>query len=239
MSEATEFVQAQRLSVMEQKAAQADAKSEAAALTAAIKAQYQDDVLNVETKAEVKALNLGMNPVKATNNANLMVPLYHAFDGRTVPVPMYQVAKRFTVRFTAGDDCPAEYVGQRVWYPNPQRVSTGVRAFKCPLQVGGETRPDILAAGLQPSCRHKAGFFTEFDAEEHFRKRHPKRWAAHQRFITQNTTKESNDKLSQAIALMAQALTQKAEQPKQLYDQTGTAADKPFDIERTASGQEV
>lgn len=190
----------------------ADAVAQVETLRAAL--ATRDDVVNSETKNALGSLGFAAEPVAVNNGANTLIPLYHAFDGRTIHIPFYQVEKALTRRFTKQDDVAAEYVGKQVWVLSPEQVDrpeTG--SFQCRLSPAApeDIKAEITAAGLTSSCRKKlkyGGFRTQFEADEHFRKRHGRRWTAYQDWRQRNALAASGNQMAAAIEVLTKILEQ-------------------------------
>lgn len=177
-------------------------------------AAQREDVLTPEVKGEIRGLGIGATPGRVTNNANRFVTLYHAYDGRSVPVPTYMGPQRLTERFPAGDTTvPDEFRGKQVWFLRPQKTTSEAYDFQCRLSPNAaeDVREEVRRAGLAATCRKRlahGGFSTQFEADEHFRVKHPRRWAAYQRFLgidTQKTAASNMETLVQAMTEMARA----------------------------------
>lgn len=168
----------------------------------------QEGAVGAELSKALKGLGMGAAPEEANNGAKLMMTLYHAYDGRTIKVPVYQVAQRLTVRFPDNADVREGFVRKQTWLLSPPESYGEAYYFQCRLGQN-QTDPEILAeirtAGLAPTCRKRlkhGGFQTQYEADEHFRIKHPKRWAAYQRSLTRDTAlsaKRSQDAMMGAI----------------------------------------
>ena len=185
------------------------AEAEALAQVEEIRVAVREDIATSDTATAVKALvpGAGISPTKSNNDADKFPTLYHAYDGRAVQMPMYQVEDRLKRRFPDSDEVPEEYRGKQVWLIRPPKTETVVYEFQCRLspKADPEVLAEIRAAGLQPTCRKKlknSGFPTQFEADEHFRKKHPRRWAAYQRYLSTAASKDSADSLKAAVAAM-------------------------------------
>ena len=194
---------------LNRKAASAQAKAEAKAVVAQIQATVRDDVLNAETRSAVTQMGLGASPTKASNDADKYVPLYHAYDGRVVSIPMYMVEKRLTDRFEEDDlTVDPEFRGEQVWFHTPQEVAFVDRSFFCRLSADGteEMKAEMKTAGLAAVCRKPAKFSTQFEADEHFRIKHRRRWEAWQRYVTGNQSTQSANSVSDVIKALAREI---------------------------------
>ena len=180
--------------------------------------QERDDVHNAETRAEVRSLGLGSAPVKASNDAAKFVTLYHAYEGRSVPIPRYMGPQRITERFPYGDSTvPDEFWGRQVWHMTPQVTpEPGDYPFQCRLSVNApvDVREEMTRAGLAATCRKKmkfGGFSTQFEADEHFRIKHPRRWQSYQRFIGVDTQKSAQSNMESLVSSIRDLVTAQAE----------------------------
>ncbi len=198
----------QEIAQLEQASAEADAAQQIEALNGI----RRDDVLNSETRAAVQGLGFGSAAVKSTNDADRYITLYHRYDGRERAVPKYMAARYVIQRFTSGDrEIPDEHWGKQVWMLNPDSDQivhdASPRDFVCrmsPLSQGA-VKDEIIRAGLSRNCRKQVkggGYQNQFDADEHFRKKHPRRWAAYQRFLGTDTANRGTDALVNAVQAM-------------------------------------
>ena len=178
------------------------AKSEAAEQMAEIKSQVRNDVVTGETAGEIGAIGMGVSPVQATNGADVYITLYHAYDGREVSLPSYMVEQRLTLRFPRNDSAiPPEYRGKQVWLAKRVKAMDDPKPFMCRLHVDQteEIKAEMLKAGFTPTCRKGPGFRTQFEADEHFRIKHPRRWTAYERAMTVARESRSSDQLSTLV----------------------------------------
>ncbi len=175
----------------------------------------RDDVLDSDTRGAVKGMGFGSARAKTTNEADRLIPLYHAYDGRVRNVPKYMAPRLRTTMFPRdNNEVPEEYWGKPVWsiddeYPAEDE---NVYDFYCRLSkfAPDGIKAEISAAGLSANCRKRlahGGFPTQFEADEHFRKKHPRRWAAYQRYIGTSTQSKGTDAIVAAVEAM-QALAQ-------------------------------
>lgn len=183
----------------------------------------RDDVMASEQAQEAARMGFGTAPVKATNDANRYQKLYHAFDDREVSLPRYMVGQRLTERFKQGDEeVNPEFWGKQVWLmqADPRRRPSVERTFQCRLSIraSDEFKAEMAKSGLTPTCRlapKGGGFDTQFQADEHFRVKHPRRWTSYQRWRTENVQTASADRLQETVAALLQGIATAA---------TGTAA---------------
>lgn len=186
--------------------ARADAQGELDALKTANK----DDVLTGDTRAAIGSLGLNASAVEVSNDANRWIPLHHAYDGRVTAVPLYmlnQMNSLLASRFPHDSDIPPEYRGQRVWYSDSANViKPETPSIMCALSVD---QPDVMKeamreAGLAANCRKPGRFRTQFEADYHFERKHPRRWAAYQRYLESKRQTASTDQIAKVLeALMA------------------------------------
>ena len=179
-----------------------------------LKVAVRDDVVTGETIAGLKAAGpFGATPTKSNNDADKFVTLYHLYDGRELRLPMYQAEDRLKRRFLPTSETPEEYHGLQVWHIRSVGIERPVNEFQCRLSRNSpeDMLADMKKAGLVPTCRKRTkdgGFATQFEADEHFRIKHPRRWQAYQRWLNQNSSKtqaESMNSAVQALLTMAQA----------------------------------
>ena len=178
------------------------AEAEAEAQLADIKAQPRVTRVDSEDLGALRDAGLGASPVKATTNgADQFVTLYHAYDGRQWSGPMYMVGNRLSLRFPNENDIPAKHRGKQVWLPTPPPREEQVRPFLCKLSAEqtDEVKADMREAGFRSDCPKPGGFFTVFEADEHFRKKHPRRWEAYQRHLEAQQRTQSSDRISELV----------------------------------------
>lgn len=185
------------------------AETEALTQLDELRIAVREDVANTETAGALKALvpGMGVAPTKSNNDADKFPTLYHAYDGRAIPMPMYQVEDRLKRRFPFSDEVPEEFHGKQVWLIRPPQSSTEPNLFQCRLSAKADAKilDEMRAAGLQPTCRKRTkngGFATQFEADEHFRTKHPRRWAAYQRHLNTNSQKQASKAMQDAVAAM-------------------------------------
>ena len=188
------------------------ARANAAAQVEKLRVETRDDVVNAETRADIKRLSgvigtdVSASSTRSTNDADKMVPMYHAYDGRTIRVPMYQVEDRLMRTFDRTDEIPQEYWGKQVWVLSDEERTAEPEAgeFQCRLSPNApdETKAEMKAAGLNSNCRKRlkyGGFATQFEADEHFRVKHPRRWKSYQTWQGLNASRSSSDGMTKAI----------------------------------------
>lgn len=186
--------------------ARADAQGELDAMNQ----QTKDDVLTGDTRSAIGSMGLNTSAIEVTNDANKWIPLYHAYDGRVTRVPLYmlnQMNSLLAARFTHDSDIPPEYRGQRVWYSDPANVSKPeASTILCPISADqpDEVKALVREAGLIADCRKPGRFRTQFEADYHFQRKHPRRWAAYQRYLEAQRQTASSDQIAKVLeALMA------------------------------------
>lgn len=184
---------------IEQAQAEAEAENSMNDLITTIK----DNVNTSEFTNAVNSMGLKADSIEGSPEALTYTKLYHAYDDRVIPVPLFMVKKRLTDRFSKNDrSIPEKFRGKQVWFVTPQKGAEKVRPFLCRLLVDGteETKAEMLAAGLLPVCSKPARFATMFEADEHFRMKHRTRWAAWQRHLdSTNTSASALERLAQLL----------------------------------------
>ena len=190
-----------------------------------------DASIAVALEADAEALALlkseGLTATKLTStepDVFRMATIYHAYDGRSIKVPVYMVdpsegdslLKRV---FTKDDkDAPPEYVGKRVWYLQPQPNMRPIGTMLCPFSYfnDAETKAELLVEGFESNCRNKTKFLTRYEVENHVLKRHPKRHAARAKFdIEKNAEKVAATaaNTNEALMVLIKELAAKQEKP--------------------------
>ena len=182
------------------------AEAEADAQVADLRAQPRVTRVDSEDLGALRDAGLGASPVKATTNgADNFVTLYHAYDGRVWSGPMYMLGGpngRLTLRFPTNDNTiPKQYRGKQVWLPDPPPAEEQYRPFLCKLspEQPDDVKADMRAAGFRSDCSKPNGFFTQFEADEHFRKKHPRRWEAYQRHMNAQRQTQSSDRITELV----------------------------------------
>lgn len=180
------------------------AEAEADAQVSELQAQPRVTRLEGEDLGTLRDAGLGASPVKATTNgADNFVTLYHAYDGRVWSGPMYMLGGpngRLTLRFPTNDNSiPRQHRGKQVWLTDPPPADEQYRPFLCLLSPDqpDDVKAEMRAAGFRSDCSKPNGFFTKFEADEHFRKKHPRRWEAYQRHLTRAQQTESTDRITE------------------------------------------
>jgi hypothetical protein len=177
-----------------------------------MRAVERDDVMDADTIGALKnLLPVGTQRVRASNGADLMVTLYHKYDGRVIEVPSYQAPRYATTRFPSEEPVPREYWRQVVWglEPSFSEHEDVPGVFQCRVSVKSSdaNKAEMKAAGLNLTCRKSVkggGFQTQFEADEHFRVKHPRRWASYQRFVGRDVQTRGSDAMVQAVQAMQQ-----------------------------------
>ena len=202
--------QSSLVEVLDAYEAQADAETDLNELSKSIKARVAGDiVVDQGVKSGLGSLGMKGTETTATNGAEVIVTLFHAYDGREVSIPLYQVKNRIAQRFPRNtDEVPREFWGQRVWWTREQEREAPLRRFHCRLAPNQtpEMKAEMLAAGLRGDCRkdEKAGGWpTQFEADEHFRMKHPRRWRSYQDYRTRAASASSADMLKDVVTALA------------------------------------
>lgn len=162
-----------------------------------------------------KIKGLGATSTRASKDAEMMVTIYHAYDGRAKEVPKYQVPRLCTRLFDPSDEVPEEYWNKPVWSYDEDfpAEDTADYDYQCRLSPKSEFAVEMKAAGLAAVCRKRlvhGGFATQFEADEHFRKKHARRWAAYQRFLTKNSADQGTNAIVAAVQAMQALATSSA-----------------------------
>lgn len=141
------------------------------------------------------------------NDPGLLRVLYHAYDGRVVPVPSYMAPKRLAERFPQETYIPPQWRGKRVWFLEPQPLPDRPK-FPCNLHAdaSAEVKADIIAAGLTPGTCSKTNISSTYALEQHMNLKHKSAWAAVQRVRERKMADEIRaDTRAQTLAAQAQA----------------------------------
>ena len=173
-----------------------------------------DVSMDVDAEAVALLQREGLAVSKMTSSSNdafRMAVVYHAYDGRSIKVPVYMVdpsegdslLKRV---FTAEDkDAPPEYIGKRVWYLKEQPIIRPVGTFRCLFSFynDDETKAKMLSEGFESNCRNKTKFPTRFEMDNHVRLRHPRRYTARTKFeLEKSAEKQAASAENNTEALM-------------------------------------
>lgn len=109
--------------------------------------------------------------------------LYHAFDGRVVPVPTHMASVFVNERFPYEDWVPVDYRGKYVWHADDSEVVNPERtSLTCPLSDAADdaTKEDLRKMGYVPGTCTKRGIS---NMREHIRRKHrafDKDWTQYQ-----------------------------------------------------------
>ena len=205
--------QSSLVEVLDAYEAKADAQVDLNEISKNIKARVAGEVVVDQTvKSGLRGLGMKGTETTVTNGADVIVTLFHAFDGREVQIPLYQVENRIIQRFPRTDEVPREFWGKRVWWTREQEHDVAERPFHCRLapRQSPEMKAEMRAAGLAGNCRKDekvGGWPTQFEADEHFRMKHPRRWRSYQDYRGRSASSSSAELLTQAVAaLVAQSV---------------------------------
>jgi hypothetical protein len=184
-----------------------------------------------ELASTVRGEGLGVTPVKAlSNNADTMVPIYHAITGHSHKVPYYMVDTNeghslLKVTFTNEDirlnQLDPKWAGKRVWYLTEQtREKQTEGDIYCTFSVHqtDASKQEVIARGFAVDCRKNVKFATRYDMENHRKLRHPRRDAAISRYDDERRSQE----IAEANRINAQALSALVELMKQQQAPTQT-----------------
>lgn len=177
-----------------------------------MRAKVRDDVLDGDTVAALKSAlpGIGTESTRATNGADIMVKLYHRYDGREIEVPSYQAPRYATNRFPRDETIPREHWNKTVWglTPDFSEREQQTYEFQCRLsrnQQDEKIKDEMRRAGLAMTCRKRlkdGGYATQFEADEHFRVKHPRRWRSYQLFMGRDVTAHGADAMTAAVQAM-------------------------------------
>lgn len=145
--------------------------------------------------------------------ADIIVSLYHAIDGHEWRGPLYMTTGeggalsllkyRFTPDQVQAMSAGPEWVGKRVWFNERQKSSIPVGKVMCRFHVGQteERKAEAREQGIEPFCRHKTSFLTEYAEDRHVMKRHPQTY----KYLTSRSEQDQRTSAkTQAEALSAQ-----------------------------------
>lgn len=153
---------------------------------------------------------------KGFNNPSLLRIIYHAFDGRAVPIPDYMAPKRLAERFPNETWVPADKVGQRVWFLEPQDVTTGRQELKCLLHSDQEAdvKTWVQASGFNSGRCTKSNIPNPYSVEKHMELKHKDEWRAmnrHRDNMREQEYRDSQREQTLAFTKLAEALTARTE----------------------------
>lgn len=167
-----------------------------------LQVKHQDDVVTGEERTQIRDLGMGIAPTKVTNEADKMVALHHVLDGRIVRVPKYMVPRMLTFRFPVDNEIAPEFHRKRVWSTRrPANMPVDDRQFMCLLstQQTDEVKAAVELAGLRSLCRKPIKFRTKFEADEHFRIKHRRSFAAYERYLSSKYAQDAQDNMTRLI----------------------------------------
>ena len=140
--------------------------------------------------------------------------LYHAYDGRVVPVPSYMAARKLAERFPNESFVPAAYRKTRAWYLEPQKAGAARLDLMCMLHIkqDPEVQAEIKAAGIMPGVCEKSNIPSGYALEQHMRLKHKQEYAAIERLRVRKEAadvKDSDRAQTEAILELARSLANK------------------------------
>lgn len=159
----------------------------------------------------------GLNVVEAPieegmNNPSLLRILYHAFDGRVVPVPDYMAPRRLAERFPEASWVPQKWWNKRVWFLEPQALGVEHHQLKCLLHEGQDdtVKGEVREAGFTPGRCSKSNIPNAYAVQKHMELKHKDEWRAILTLRDRHFMEESRaDQRAQTDAFikLAEALT--------------------------------
>ncbi len=184
--------------------------------TTSLETNMAADAEFAELASTIRGEGLQVTPLKAmNNNADTMVPVYHAITNNSHKVPFYMVDTTeghslLRVLFTQDDinqnQIDPKWLGKRVWHISPQTADTqNGGAIYCSFSVHQpkDMQEKILDDGFTVDCRKQVKFTSRYDMEHHRALRHPRRHAAMARYDAEKNTQE----IAASNAINAQALS--------------------------------
>lgn len=122
-------------------------------------------------------LEMASAPVeRGFEDPSLIRILYHAYDGRVVPVPAYMAPKLLANRFPP-DHVPEEYAGKRVWHGSATDVfKPGQMMCLLHGEQSKQVKDEMKAAGLSPGMCAKKGMTSMYNLERHMELKHRREW---------------------------------------------------------------
>lgn len=164
--------------------------------------------------ADVKAAGLTMTGLQEVSDdgsklgADIMISLYHAFDGRVWRGPLYMTTGeggamsllkyRFDAEQVRLNQLDPKWIGKRVWYVDPQPVEGEEGRILCRFSVDlpDDRKKALQEQGFTALCRKDARFNTQAQEDFHVQKRHP-------RYYEYMKTKNAEDNSRRAIETQA------------------------------------
>lgn len=131
-----------------------------------------------------EALEVAEIPVGTDRqDPSLLRILYHAYDGRVVPVPSFMAAKKLADRFPNESFIPLAWRGKRTWFLEPQATTQERLNLPCLLNENqsSDVMAEVRTAGVMPGMCTKNNIPSAFALEQHMRLKHKQEWAAIQR----------------------------------------------------------
>ena len=188
-------------------------------LETAMSAENEFETLSQSLKSE----GMAASPLKAmNNNADTMVPVYHAITNYSHSVPYYMVdtndgasllKRTFTNEDVRLNQLDPKWANKRVWYLTEQPTEEKIGDFFCTFSANQpkEKQEEIRTQGFQCDCRKVVTFNTRYDMENHRRLRHPRRHEALARWTQEHQAEEvskANSINAQALAALTEMLSQ-------------------------------
>lgn len=140
--------------------------------------------------------------------------IYHAYDGRVVPVPSYMAAKKLAERFPNETFVPQSFRGRRAWFLEPQSTTRERMNLLCFLHSSQEQeiKDEVKAAGVPSGGCEKANIPSAFALEQHMKLKHKQEWGAIERLRARKEADTSRDQQAAqtaAIIELAKAMQNK------------------------------
>lgn len=151
----------------------------------------------------VQVSDLPASRTKDYDDQSIWNLLYHAYDGRVVPIPASFTKIRLEETFPFEQYIPAEWRGKPVWYTSPDEVQRPkVRNAICPLsdRADEETKADVEAMGYAVGSCTKMGIG---NIVEHIRRKHRNFNADYKEYTARKEQKRQAD----AFLALAESLT--------------------------------
>jgi len=176
--------------------------------------------------SDIKAAGLNVSGLSEISDdgtklgADIIVPLYHAFNGRVWQGPLYMTTGEggamslLKYRFSAEDvrlnGLDPKWTGKRVWYVDPQPMTGEEGRILCRFSVNlpADRKELLVEQGFSALCRKDVKFNTQAQEDYHVQKRHPRYYA----FMKTKKVEDAAESAARSQATQTEALIALVEQ---------------------------
>lgn len=153
----------------------------------------------------VDADDLPASAKRGFDDPSLLNFIYHAFDGRAIPVPRGLTEFRIKETFPFEDFIPKKWQGKRVWYTDESAVEKpALKDLICPLstRASDDVKADVEAMGYTSGICTKEHIG---NMNAHIRAKH----RVFQKEYTEYRTRKAQEEQAAAFLSLAGSLTER------------------------------